>query len=697
MDKNYNSSCLYSCIICSCILVVTSFNTVLAEEQNPGIDESVELEKMVISSEPVDVSFESTRSIKSQLGIANDGADFLKKTPGFSTIRQGGAASDPLLRGLGGSRLNILIDGTPFAGVCNHRMDPATAYISPGSFDNYSLLKGPQSVRYGNSITGAVNFERESIYFDKPGLQVFNQSLFGSYDQHNLSTDISAGFKYGYLNYNGNRSSRDNYKDGNGDIVGHTITDENGNEIAEGQTQFSTWNDRYALGITPNEDTLAEFSLLRSDGAIANATIHMDATDLDRTEYAFHFKRDNLFSWLKNIDLKYSYTTVDHLMDDFSLRTPGTGIGANQFIVMGQDWRRNYAKGELTFEPFSSIELITGVEYKKDEYDANARGGVLGIVPIPDLSALLKENVVNFENFAGYTELAYDSSYGVRWVGGLRGDTLLTTTGAITTGGQTGTTLISGANQRRRQNLWSGFMRGEYAFSTLPMVFSAGYGHAERAADYWEVFSMDAFAVDAEKNHEADAMLSYSGEKFTASISAFYSRIDDFILVFNGVSALNVDAERFGGELALSYDITDELSVNGDLSYTHGNNLSQHVPLAQTPPLEGKISLKYSQGPFSGSFTTRIVNAQDRIHAEYGNVLGVDNKLPTPGFTVHSLQLTYQPHETVELAFGVDNLTNKTYAEHLSRQAAGFGVGVGGRINEPGRTFWGRVEIDFDI
>ena len=42
---------------------------------------------------------------------ASDGADYLKAIPGFSIIRKGGTDGDPVLRGMAGSRLPVLLDG----------------------------------------------------------------------------------------------------------------------------------------------------------------------------------------------------------------------------------------------------------------------------------------------------------------------------------------------------------------------------------------------------------------------------------------------------------------------------------------------------------------------------------------------------------------------------------------------------------
>ncbi|MFX8203581.1 TonB-dependent copper receptor, partial [Acinetobacter baumannii] len=39
---------------------------------------------------------------------ASDGADYLRTIPGFSTVRNGGTNGDPVLRGMFGSRLNLI-------------------------------------------------------------------------------------------------------------------------------------------------------------------------------------------------------------------------------------------------------------------------------------------------------------------------------------------------------------------------------------------------------------------------------------------------------------------------------------------------------------------------------------------------------------------------------------------------------------
>lgn len=679
--KNFYSTSFYF------ITILSHASQIHADQKHlpsdPEDDSKVTFEKIEVSAEPLSEPFKNTKLIKNNLGLANDGAELLKQSPGISVIRQGGTASDPLLRGLGGTRLNISIDGVPYAGACNHRMDPATAYVKPGTFDSLSLLKGPQSVRFGNSIVGTVNFDREAIKYDQFGARGYASYVYGSFDQQDLTVDASTGFNQGYIAYTHNNSRSGNYTNGDGREINLTF--------------FDTANDRLAIGYTPDDDTVFEINGLLSEGQMGNATIHMDVTKLDRQNYGMHFKKENINDWFKSIDLKYNYTQVDHTMDDFTLR-PNDGLD-HGFILMGQDWARHYAKLETIIEINARTQLISGLEYKHDRYDARANGLTPDEVFLrpnikPTFNNIPNNHILDFDNYAAYAELSYQANPGLRWIAGLRGDSLGTDTGTMHAAGEVSTLVLSGSNKHRRQALISGFLRGEYALDTLPMVFSVGYGHAERAADYWEVYSMDGFSLDEERNDEVDAMLSYQGDDFNFEVSAFYSYISDFILVHRGDSVANINAHRTGGEINASYDLFDFLTMRGNVAYVYGQNLTQNVPLAQTPPLEGNISLNYNQGPFDAKFNTRLVSEQTRIHQGFGNVLALDTT-PTGGFVVSSLELGYKPHPAIEFKFGIDNLFDKTYSEHISRNSSPV-AGPATKINEPGRAYWGRISINLD-
>src|SRR5690606_31626825 len=68
------------------------------------------LESIVVTATaPVSaLTFDTSPKLPRQPVPASDGADYLKTIPGFSAVRNGGTNGDPVLRGMFGSRLNLL-------------------------------------------------------------------------------------------------------------------------------------------------------------------------------------------------------------------------------------------------------------------------------------------------------------------------------------------------------------------------------------------------------------------------------------------------------------------------------------------------------------------------------------------------------------------------------------------------------------
>lgn len=125
---------------------------------------------------------------------ATDGADYLKSIMGFNAIKNGGTNGDVTFRGMFGSRIKILTDGSENLGACPARMDAPTSYIQPESFDKITVIKGPQTVQYANTGSAAtVIFEREPEHLtsDQP-YRGQASVLVGSYGRidHNIEAAV---------------------------------------------------------------------------------------------------------------------------------------------------------------------------------------------------------------------------------------------------------------------------------------------------------------------------------------------------------------------------------------------------------------------------------------------------------------------------------------------------------------------------
>ena len=239
---------------------------------------------------------------------ASDGADFLKSIPGFSTIRKGGSNGDPVLRGMSGSRLNILVDGGQIAGGCPSRMDPPTAYIAPQLYDRVTVVKGPETVIYGpGNSAGVVRFDRDFSRYTEPTYSVDASVLGGSWGRNDVSADLRAGAPTGYVGISANRTHSQDYEDGDGQRV---------------HSRYDRWNADATVGWTPDDDTRVELTAGKGDGQAAYAFSGMDGAQFLRQSVALKWTQQHLTAHWDKLEVQAYGNYADHVMDNYTLRTP---------------------------------------------------------------------------------------------------------------------------------------------------------------------------------------------------------------------------------------------------------------------------------------------------------------------------------------------------------------------------------------
>ena len=632
---------------------------------------------------------------------AHDGADYLKNIPGFSVIRKGGTDGDPVLRGMAASRLNILLDGEMILGGCGNRMDPPTAYIFPESYDRVTVIKGPQSVLYGpGSSAGTVLFERTIKRFDQPGWK-FNGSLTaGSFGRNDQVADIRAGTPDYYIQGTGTRSDADDYEDGSGKKV---------------HSAYTRWSSNAAVGWTPDSNTRLELSGAHSDGEAAYGDRSMDGVKFARDNIGLKFEKNKISTWVDKIEGQLYYNYVDHVMDNYSLRSVASAAAK---MVSNPDRETTGARAALGLRFGDATKATLGVDYQANKHTLRSGIGAMA----ESFSSKARIEDANFHNYGLFGELTHFLNQQDKLVGGLRADNWNAqdkrATLAIGTGMAATTVANPTANKERDATLNSGFGRYEHDFAGLPATAYAGIGHTERFPDYWELISatkesattLSAFDSRPEKTNQLDIGMVFNGGKLSASLSGFYSKIDDYLMVQSNYTKTalmgkgtrttaivrNVDASTWGFEAGVAYALADAWKMDATLAYVHGDNDTDGTPLAQMPPLEGRLGLGYDNKVWSTGALLRLVSEQERIDVNKGNIVGQDIGR-TAGFGIFSLNAGYRPKKGVLVSGGIDNLFDKTYAEHISRagaMVAGFDQTV--RINEPGRTAWLKLNVALD-
>lgn len=611
---------------------------------------------------------------------AHDGADYLKNIPGFSIIRKGGTDGDPVLRGMAGSRLNVLLDGQQILGGCGGRMDPPTAYVFPSAYQRITVVKGPETVLYGpNASAGTVLFERERTRAEQRSLMLDTSLIVGSYGRHDEMVDARAAMSKGYVRAIATRSHTDDYRDGNGVAV-HSF--------------YTRWSGDAAMGWTPAADTYLEMSAAKSDGEAAYADRMMDGVQFARENLGLRFSKQNISSVVKKVDAQWYYNYIDHVMDNYSLRTPGT-----MFSVNNPDRLTQGGRAAVTLAAGSRTLFDVGFDTQHNVHTMRSGTGSSADVATLRYTSSARLEDMSFSQMGVFGEATRLLTRSSRLIAGFRSDwqSALDSRKTSSTYGATDS-----------KTLGSGFGRYELDVKGGRGTLFAGVGHMERFPDYWERSKQDPVTLKSaflstrpEKTTQLDAGMFWRSGTWSGSVSGFYGKVNDYILIRwspSPVLARNVDATTMGGEGELAYSFAHNLRAYATLAYVRANNDSDHKPLAQQPPLESGIGLNYDTHGFSIGAMARLVGRQNRIDIGSGNIVsnGMDIGR-TAGFSVFSFNGGYRFKNSLLIAWGIDNVTDKAYAEHLSKSGAMVpGFIQMGRINEPGRTVWLKAEFKID-
>ena len=620
---------------------------------------------------------------------ATDGADYLQSIPGFSSIKNGGTNGDVTFRGMFGSRIKILTDGSESLGACPARMDAPTSYIQPESYDQISVVKGPQTVQYANTGSAAtVIFERKKpeLTAAKP-YQGQASVLMGSFGRLDHNVETTLGDEKKYIRLNANRSESNSYQDGDGNTV---------------PSAWERWNADVALGWTPDENTWLELTGGKSDGEALYAGRDMDGSRFARESLGLRFEKKNLTDVIQKVEGQVNYSYNDHVMDNFRLRTPPMthDMMTHQMVANPSEMqvtRRTLNTRFAMTSEWDKLNLITGIDSQQNHH----AGSMKSLMMDMPLTTNMK-----FQSYGAFGELGYQLSENSKLVTGARLDQVKIDALKL--------------NDDRSETLPSGFIRLENQHPEHDAKSYIGLGYVERVPDYWELFSTahgnsgmskPTFNdLDTEKTLQLDMGYQHQHGAFNSWVSAYAGLINDYILMSyhnhptsgghgHGSSfsagAKNIDATIAGAEVGLGYQFSDVIQADVSAMYAWGENTTDNKALPQIAPLEGRFNLRYVQDKYTLGMLWRVVAKQDRISLNQGNIVGYDMN-ESKAFSTLALNASYNLMQDVDVAVGVDNVLDKTYTEHLNKAgSSGFGFASNEQFNNTGRNYWARISMKF--
>lgn len=206
----------------------------------------------------------------------------------------------------------------------------------------------------------------------------------------------------------------------------------------------------------------------------------------------------------------------------------------------------------------------------------------------------------------------------------------------------------------------------------------------------------------------------WSGDRLTVqswrlALSVSFDRIDDFVSrdrargqagvlrADNAAIWRNVDAEISAAEADLQWNLTRNLSMRANLWWNYGQNTTDARPLYGISPLEATLVADWhdrlgSIGTWNAAARLRMVARQNRADDNPAAGSGYD-PTSTAGFGVLDLFAGLQFTDRIGLQLGVDNVLDRTYAEHVPyRTTDDTNLGF---IYAPGRFAWARAVVNF--
>ncbi|PID59802.1 MAG: TonB-dependent receptor [Ignavibacteriae bacterium] len=626
-------------------------------------------------------------SVKDKL--SHDGGSVLAQTAAINTIRKGGNYGfDPILRGFKYDQLNIVIDGAQCASAaCPNRMDPPISQIAPNMMEKVEIFKGPHSLRYGSSFGGTINFVSSSPKFSAKNktygrISGSLESNGGIYRTEGMIGYRIKNFDIGIL---GSFSKGNNYTDGKGLEIPSAFQ----------RASFGT-----KIGIKLNNDHLLNISLTRNiadnvDFAALPMDLASDKTTLFNVKYKYQINGNFLRSW----NTAFFGTFVDHRMDNLSKNLNPRKVNA----ITNADTKNFGGRTEGSWL-FKKGRLYAGSDFRVEQADGiRTRKFLMGKMA----GKTLKDNVWNggrITKIAAFGEYHHlFDSFNLIFSGRVEYNNAKATNlnenfkvkNNETTSTDINPSLSVGVLKKINEDITLGLWLGRAQRSgsiTERYINSFPVG-----LDPYDLFGNPS--LEPEINNQLDFTALFKTKNTIIDFNAFVSFLNDYISSeidenltptmpsSPGVRRYkNIDkAIMMGFEINWNQNLAYGLQHNLAIAYTFGEDQVINKPLPEIAPLDFRYAVNgsYFENKVRPEIQFRHVIAQERVSLAFG-------ENTTPSFSTIDAKITYQYNKLIGATFGVQNLFDETYYEHLSRNV----LGTDGAIYAPGRNLYLSLIID---
>lgn len=630
-----------------------------------------------------------------------DAAALAARLPGAALINNGAISGQVQYRGLFSDRLAIRVAGQSFQTGGPNAMDPPLHYAPTILLDSISVSRGAAPVSEGPGMGAMVDARLKGVDFTDSAAMIPAVSLASSYRSADDGVAIGgvAGLASDRVRFNviAAWERGDDYR-----IPGGYARDTGYERLTYGLSAgYSTGDNRLSLDWRRQET-----------GKSGNPPYAMDI-DFFHTDFVragFQGKLGTL-----PFDLTLSFTDVGHGMDNFSQRPAPSDLSKYRYSYAEAQTLNGAAR--LNLGPVQVGVDRMMIDRMVNITNPNSAGFVIG-----SLDQVRQERIGAFAE-SRFAYAGWQADLGVR-VDGHNARMNNPQTGSavpMMIANLARATALS--NGVRKDTTWDAVIRVWRDRGTVrPRLTLSRKSRVPNAVERFSWLPTEASGGLADGNIyignqtlKPEAAWSAEGgvDLVTGPVtfrpSVFYRRIDNYvqgtpvpssmtaqiaIATMNGDStpliATNVEAELYGADADLTWQVLDRLKLEGTVSYVRGKRRDIADNLYRIAPLNGRLALTWqAQG---WSVTGEAVGA-----ARQGEVSATNGEAASPGWVAANLWFDVALGQSVSLSGGVENLFDRRYSDHLAgrNRVTGSDLAVGEKLPAPARSLF--VRLGFNL
>lgn len=677
------------------VVAVLVFLPIVSNGQEERTDDGKDTDEIVVVGRSV---ITTTTRIEVEREMLVDSATVLKDVPGANVNSNGLITGIAQYRGMFGDRVSVAIDQLGMISGGPNAMDTPLSYMSPMITEELVVERGIASVSSSpESIGGYIS--------TKLARGAFGDSEFGLAG--------SLGTRY---SDNGNVSTsagRITFADEDHRLSLVAEMD-NANNVSTpvGDIRPSGLDrDRYDLSYaySSGDNDLLIFAGKLDTSDSGTPALPMDIRFIETDMFGLQF--GTRLGESMNLEGRFAYNDVEHLMDNFILRQ----------APMPMTYRQNLAQGSGTQFHVAGLfdlgrsRLRIGIDGIMADHNA--------VITNPNMPMFQVSNFTDVERDVLGVFGEWNRDFGSSTVEfGLRYKQVDTDSGNVAATGMPAPMLanvgmladaFNAADRNKRWNSVDAVVK--YHFTSSDRTeWMVEVGSKTRAPSYQELYlwlPLEATGgladgrtyvgdlnLEEERSNEIVVGIASNLARFSLSPQIYFRKVNNYIqgipstsMLANMVSTMmtgapalqfsNVDAEIWGTDIAWRFDINDSWSLDGIASYSRGRRTDINDNLYRLAPLNGSVGLAYAVESWS-------IKPEIAFYAKQGEVSAYNGEQATSGYELVNVAFAWNPVDSLRIEARIDNLLDETYQDHLAgiNRAMGSDIPVGERLYGVGRT-----------